>query len=38
MPWVLKTKIPSVTKPMCETELYATSFFRSGWTRATIAP
>ena len=38
MPCWLNTKIPSVTKPMWLTELYATSFFRSGWTRATIAP
>ncbi len=38
MPCWLNTKIPSVTKPMCDTELYATSFLRSGWTRATTAP
>ena len=38
MPCCWKMKMPSVTKPMWLTELYATSFFRSGWTRATIAP
>ena len=38
MPAVWNMKMPSVTKPMWLTDEYATSFLRSGWTRATIAP
>ena len=38
MPCWLNTKMPRVTKPMWLTDEYATSFLRSGWTMATIAP
>ncbi|MNF18944.1 hypothetical protein D3C80_2233540 [compost metagenome] len=34
-PRSLKMKKPSVTKPMCATDEYATSFFMSFWTMAT---
>ena len=37
-PCCWKMKMPSVTKPMWLTDEYATSFLRSGCTRATIAP
>ena len=37
-PCSVKTKMPSVTKPMWLTDEYATSRLRSGWTSATIAP
>ena len=37
-PAAVNTKMPSVTKPMWLTELYATSFLRSGCTMATMAP
>src|SRR3546814_18747316 len=35
MPAVLKMKKPRVTKPMCATDEYATSFFMSSWPMAT---
>src|SRR5581483_7724733 len=37
-PCVLSTKIPSVMNPMCATDEYATSFFRSFWTVETAPP
>ena len=30
--------MPSMTKPRCETDEYAMSFFMSFWTSVTIAP
>jgi hypothetical protein len=35
---VVKDAMPSITKPRCDTEEYATSFFRSGCTSDTSAP
>ncbi len=34
-PVTLNRKKPRVTKPMCATDEYATSFFMSSWTMAT---
>jgi hypothetical protein len=35
---VVKDAMPSITKPRCETDEYATSFLRSGCTSETRAP
>jgi hypothetical protein len=37
-PSSLSAKIPSITKPRCATDEYATSFFTSACTIATSAP
>ncbi len=37
-PCVFSTKMPSVTKPICATDEYATSFLRSFCTVETAAP
>ena len=38
MPALFSAKRPSMTKPRCATDEYATSFFMSFWTIATIEP
>ena len=37
-PAAVPDAMPSITKPMCETDEYATSFLRSVWANATAAP
>ena len=38
MPALFRAKSPSMTKPRWATEEYATSFFMSFWTIATMEP